>query len=565
MSKPLMPNPQGLPPGPGLLRPRSLGGGEASPIPQQPIKPIPSSPAQHPPSTGGNVGILGSPLSGSDSGGGLLSSSIPSSVNLTSNVINDNNLDAQKENDTSYRSLGELTSEQLLAASPGEFDYLDDVVMNITKTIQDQLTNMGKTDDITKAKAERGKKLYYDMMKQLDSMILKELSNQTRAQLQEDRKIITAMVINEIMGLGPLEPLWKDTRITEIIVDGPKSIIVEIGGKLHRVPGATFRDKEHLLGLCQQILANINKRIDPSNPKEDGRLPDKSRINVVHQHIAPDGPLLTIRRHRDEVWTVKELVERGSFTEDILVDLAFWIYGGCSTLVLGGTGSGKTTVLNAISGLIPPDARIVTIEDNLELQLHPDRFVAAMEAKPAGANGKGAVSIRELVKNSLRMRPDRIVVGEVRDAAAFDMLQAMNTGHNGSMTTFHANGADEAIDRLSSLVMQAGELEPSGVLSLIGGAVDLLIVVERYPEDGSRRVSGVYEIPSRVTVVDGKQSLEPIPLWQFIHDSTDPETNRVIGHYEKVNEPSDVLIKKHRLHRQTPKTPEQIYEMSRVH
>lgn len=467
----------------------------------------------------------------------------------------------QVSQSTSYTSLGDLTSQHLLTSEDGALRFLDPHVLAVSKKVQDLLTERGETELLAKARKERGKESYNEMMKILDSLILQELSKQEYSNISPHKRTITALVVNEIIGLGPLEPLWKDPSITEIIVDGPDRIVVEMGGKLVRVPGAKFRDQGHLLSLCQTILSNIGKRIDPNNPLEDGRLPDKSRINVVHQAVAPDGPLLTIRRHRDEAWTVKELISKGAFTEDMLLDLDFWIYGGCSTLVLGGTGSGKTTVLNALSGLIPEDQRVITIEDNLELQLHPDRLVASMEAKPGNMKGDGKVTIRDLVKNSLRMRPNRIVVGEVRDAAAFDMLQAMNTGHNGSMTTFHANGAEEAIDRLSSMVMQSGELDYNGVLSLIAGAVDLLVVVQRFPEDGSRRISGIYEIPSRViTETSGERNLHPIPLWLFVHDKT--EDGVVIGHYEKVSDISDNLTRKYRLNQQRHRTLEEIYRAS---
>jgi pilus assembly protein CpaF len=476
-----------------------------------------------------------------------------------------------------YQSVGSLDSKDLLYAKEDQYKHLEGPIMELTQWVQDTLTEEGKTEDVSAARAGRGEK-YNDMIRVLDQMILQKLSSE-RGIRGPDRAFLIASVINEVLGLGPLEALWRDPKITEIIVDGPYRVLVEISGKLQQVPGAKFRDQEHLLGLCQQILGAIGRRVDVQHPLEDGRLPDKSRVNVVHPAIAPAGPLLTIRRHREEAWTVRELVGLGSFTPEIAEDLAFLINAGCSTLVLGGTGSGKTTILNALSGLMPAAARILTIEDNLELQLHPDRFVAAMEARPASASGTGMITIRDLVKNSLRMRPDRIVVGEVRDAAAFDMLQAMNTGHNGSMTTFHANGADEAIDRLESMVMQAGELDPRGVRSLIAGSVDLLVVVERYPEDGSRRVSGVFEIPSRVEVDEsGHQALTPIPIWEFIHDETvfvdedghrDEEGNeitiqvpKVIGHYEKMNEVSGDLVKRHRLNKRPRMSIDFVYQMS---
>lgn len=466
---------------------------------------------------------------------------------------------------STYLSVGQLTAEQLINAETDQFAHLQEKITQVTTWVQDTLTKTNQTDNIIAARREGGDK-YDEMARLLDRLILEYINSERNMPRGEDRKVLVAAVINEVLGLGPLEPLWRNSDITEIMANGPHDVQVEIKGKIIKVPGAKFRDQDHLLGLCQQILGAIGRRVDVSSPIADGRLPDLSRVSVVHNAVAPAGPNLTIRRHRDEAWTVKELVDRKSFTSDMAVDLAFWINSGCSSIIVGGTGAGKTTVLNALSGLMPMDARLITIEDNLELQLHPDRlFAAPMEARPSSSSGQGAITIRDLVRASLRMRPDRIIVGEVRDAAAFDMLQAMNTGHAGSMTTIHANGADEAIPRLESLVAQAGELEPRGVLALIAGSVDLFIIVERFPEDGSRRISGVYEVPSRIeSDGGGGYALDPIPLWEFVHDSTDPVTSEVIGHYEKKNDPSPVLVRKHRLNRRKHFTIEQVYEMSKV-
>lgn len=464
-----------------------------------------------------------------------------------------------------YISLGQLTADELLEAKSDKFADIKEDIQEVSDWIHDQLKDMEKIDDVVSARVEGGKK-YLEVERLLDSLILRKLNTDRKFPRGPERKILIAAVINEILGLGPLEPLWKDSRITEIMANGPYDVQVEIAGKIHKVPGAKFRSQEHLLELCQNVLRVIGRRVDVNNPIEDGRLPDMSRVHVVHNAIAPKGPNLTIRRHREEAWTIEELVRRGAMSEEIAQDLAFYIHSGLSTVVVGGTGSGKTTVLNALSGLIPFDERIVTIEDNLELQLHPDRlFAAPMEARPSSASGKGAISIRDLVKASLRMRPNRIIVGECRDSAAYDMLQAMNTGHNGSMTTIHANGAEEAIPRLESLVGQAGEMDSRGVAALIAGAVDLLVIVDRYPEDGSRRLVGIYEVPSRIeTEQGGGHNLTPIPLWEFVHDSTEPGTNKVIGHYERINEPSELLVRKHRLNRRNKFTIEEVYEMSGV-
>ena len=872
-----------------------------------------------------------------------------------------------------YQSIGVLTSEDLINNDFSRWEYLEEHIKETAEWAQETLSQKGMTEDVGQARAERGEK-YEEMIKYLDRMIMSHISTQRQIPTS-DRSYLVARVTNEILGLGPLEPLWRDRSITEIIAAGPDTVYIEREGKLSSVPGARFRGPGHLLQLCQQILAPLNRSLDVANPLEDGRLPDKSRVNAVHTAIAPNGPLLTIRRHREEAWTMKELVERNSMSEDVAMEIGYLVNSGCSTIVIGGTGTGKmlshdtvlptpdgfttmgavnvgdyvlddngvptkvtakyslkdpvpyrvvfsdgtevladedhnwltatraarrsssyaekvehtrvrsqrmsndeiaviqarlaelsdsddeefltrrdlcdmlpervsmlssffsscpdvlgiqeevegagpgqvryrypqrelleslvsygsalvrdqrhmrttesvvttkeilnslktstghtnhavrvlrspvkhaektqevdpflvgqeladaaagnastavenaslvslgaidgdsvripknyrfgsveqrrallagfleragrfsddsplvkiqlkdaallqdfssviaslgektlfrknegngaklsftptlanpfigseyeedyekvfsshkdspstaknewryivdvipvedpvemscitvdsptslylcsehyvithnTTVLNAISGLIPPNEYVVTIEDNLELQLHPERMVASLEARPAGANQRGAISIRDLVRNALRMRPDRVVVGEVRDAAAFDMLQAMNTGHDGSLTTFHANGADEAVDRLESMVQMAGELDPRGVKALIASAVDVIVVASRY-EDGSRRVSGVYEMPSRLQVDEGgNQVLHPVPLWEFVHTETTAQ-GQVVGHYEKKNDVSEALIRKHRLNRKPRLSIEEIYELGRLH
>ena len=861
-----------------------------------------------------------------------------------------------------YRSIGQLDSAQLLTTDHSEWEHLEEIVDEIVEWVQDTLSENNRTEDVSAARrAGHNSDAYLAMTATLDRMVLTKVTP-NRALNSRDKSYVVARVINEVLGLGPIEPLWHDPTITEIIVAGPNSTRVERQGKLTRVPGVKFRDSDHLLSLCRSILSPLNRNLDQANPLEDGRLPDKSRVNAVHPSVAPDGPLLTIRRHRKEIWTLKELAEMGSMTDDIAAELGWLVHSGCTSIVIGGTGSGKmlshdtllptpegmttmgevkvgdrlldengepttvtakyslkdpvpykitfsdgstvladedhnwftstrasrrsaafaktnqdtkatrltkeelnhlerlaneeshqyitrkeilglfdgkyehmfssflanfaaaveirkdaakvgldegrlrhayprkgifnllhaygatkpriqskreiesvvttkeiaqtlrtstghsnhavsvvsqaipyeerqlpeppyelgvllggkrtsqaysdqeqvslpeeylfssidqrkdflagflsqaaslspihpsvkvssphktlleqvatlvaslglnpsmngigsdkthsfsvaaptnilrrpkgdhvspeaqekeerfdsllanmkegaltrstwryitnvervdstipmscitvdsdkslylctdryipthnTTVLNAISGMIPAAESVVTIEDNLELQFHPDRDVRAMEARPASAGGRGAITIRNLVRNSLRMRPDRIVVGEVRGAEAFDMLQAMNTGHEGSLTTYHANGADEAVQRLESMVIQAGELDPSGVKALIAASVDLYVVVQRY-EDGSRRLSGIYEIPSHL---DDKNELHPIPLWEFVHDRTNEE-GVVEGHYERINEISEFLIKKHRLNRKPRFTPEEVYRMGRL-
>lgn len=901
---------------------------------------------------------------------------------------------AEENLTATYVSVGQLTADQLINTPYEKFAHLEDKIASAVQWVQDVMTEQERTQDLVDARMDRGEK-YQEMVRFLDGLVLKYISREQVIR-GDDRKILVASVINEILGLGPIEPLWSDDRISEIMVNGPHRIRVEIGGKLIDVKGARFRDRDHLLSMCQQILGAIGRRVDNSHPLEDGRLADGSRINVVHHVLAPNGPYLTIRRFPDTVFSMEKLVEFGSMTEEMAEEIGNLVFAGCSTVIIGGTGSGKmlahstilptptgvttmgevkvgdqlldehgnpcnvtakyslkepvafkvvfsdgteviadedhnwftstraarrsvgraknaparkrqvrmtegelvvldtltrsvlpgefitrgelvstfparknlinnflqqnpvakqartgapgsykydasvllpaflaharktakdqrhlqtpesvvttreifetlrtpsghanhavrlvskpvayppqeqlidpyllgqwlgdgstssgglttvdaetlaafraagyvvtsqspkdhyvrglqaqlrevgvlgnkhipdvykyaseeqrraliaglldsdgtvsksngavqftninkrlvddfrfiihslgyqstltskiptythngerkegqlaytvsfftsddvfrltrknelhrsvrsasgqagersrlryivdvvpvesepmscitvdspnhlylctesfivthnTSFLNATSGCIPPGERIITIEDNLELRLHPSRDVTSLEARPANASGTGAVTIRDLVRNSLRMRPDRIVVGEVRDASAYDMLQAMNTGHDGSLTTVHANDADGGVERLVNLITEVGGFSPERAMSLIAGGVDIFVVIDRFPEDGSRRVVGIYEVPNRITLEEGQAALRPIPLWEFVHDET-LEDGKVVGHYERTNEPSPSLVRKHRLDRRRRLTLSEIYAMS---
>lgn len=459
-----------------------------------------------------------------------------------------------------YIGIGELTADEVLYTPYSAFEHLEERVESMTAYIQGILSEKGRSQDIADARRKRGA-LYVEMATEIDRLVLRKLSSDEPI-AAEDTKRFVAMIVNEILGFGPIEPLWQNKEITEIMINGPRSIRVEIKGKKIIAKGIQFRNADHLLQVCRQMLSLIGRRIDSQHPKEDGSLPDGSRINVVHQELAPHGPIATIRRFPDTAYSVKTLVKMGSFTEDMAVEIGNLIHNGCSCIVAGGTGTGKTSMLNALSGCIPEDDRIITIEDTLELRLNPNKHVVALVSRPESASGTGAVSIRDLVRNALRMAPQRIVVGEVRDGSAYDMLNAMNTGHEGSLTTVHANDALGTVERVALLVSEAGEISPDRALSLIAGGVDVFIMVDRY-EDGSRRVAGIYEIPSNLELVNGKLSVRPIPLWEFVHDSTDVDGN-ISGHYEKMNELSESLIRKHRLNVKKRLTLEELYNISEV-
>jgi pilus assembly protein CpaF len=311
------------------------------------------------------------------------------------------------------------------------------------------------------------------------------LSRDERAQLERE-------IADDILGYGPLEPFLRDDSVTEIMVNGADQVYVERHGRLEETE-SNFIDDAHLLRIIDRIVSQVGRRIDESSPMVDARLPDGSRVNAIIPPLALRGPSLTIRRFSSDLFTLDRLVENGTLTEVASTFLADCVRGKLNILISGGTGSGKTTLLNALSAFVPDDERIVTIEDAAELQLQ-QRHVVALESRPANIEGEGEIRIRELVRNALRMRPDRIIVGEVRGAETLDMLQAMNTGHEGSLTTIHANAPRDALHRLEMLVLMAGiELPLKAIREQVAGGFDLIIHVARLV-DGSRRITQVSEV-----------------------------------------------------------------------
>src|SRR6478672_1173287 len=331
-----------------------------------------------------------------------------------------------------------------------------------------------------------------------------ELAAQVRQTLQEtidaeqtplshaDRTRIAQEVSDEILGHGPLEPLLRDAEITEIMVNGPDYVYVERAGKIYPVD-ARFSNEAHLRRVIDKIVGRVGRRIDEASPLVDARLPDGSRVNAVIGPVALDGAMLTIRKFSQDPFTDADLIAFGTFSPAVRDFLKACVLGRRNIIISGGTGSGKTTTLNVISSFIPEDERIVTIEDAAELQLHQDH-VLRMESRPANIEGRGQIEIRDLVRNSLRMRPDRIVVGEVRDGAALDMLQAMNTGHDGSITTVHANTPRDSLSRLETMVLMGGvDLPVRAIRDQVASAVDLIVQQARL-KDGTRRVVAITEV-----------------------------------------------------------------------
>jgi pilus assembly protein CpaF len=311
------------------------------------------------------------------------------------------------------------------------------------------------------------------------------LSAADKAQLIQD-------VSDDILGYGPIDGLLKDEDVSEVMVNGPNSVYAERSGRLEKT-GSTFVDEDHLRRIIDKIVAEVGRRIDESNPMVDARLPDGSRVNAVVHPLAIGGPFLTIRKFSKDPWQIDDLIRFGTLNAHAARFLQACVVGRLNIIVSGGTGTGKTTTLNVLSSFIPSEERIVTVEDAKELQLHQDH-VLALEARPPNIEGRGQVTIRDLVKNCLRMRPDRIVVGECRSGEALDMLQAMNTGHDGSITTIHSNTPRDTLSRIETMTLMAGfDLPIRAIREQMASALDLIVHISRL-RDGTRRISHISEV-----------------------------------------------------------------------
>ncbi|MEW6771810.1 MAG: CpaF family protein [Bacillota bacterium] len=307
-----------------------------------------------------------------------------------------------------------------------------------------------------------------------------------------EKQRIVAELVQEALGFGPITPFLEDPEVTEVMVNGPRQVYVERHGKLE-LTEVTFRDNEHVMHVIEKIVAPLGRRIDESMPMVDARLPDGSRVNAIIPPLALNGPTITVRKFFRDPLTIDDLIRFGSLTPEIAEFLKACVRARLNIVVSGGTGSGKTTLLNILSSFIPSDERIITIEDAAELQLRQEHVVR-LESRPPNIEGKGAITIRDLVRNALRMRPDRIVVGEVRGGEALDMLQAMNTGHDGSLTTGHANSPRDMLSRLETMVLMAGmELPVKAIREQIASAMDLIVHTGRF-KDGSRKVTHITEV-----------------------------------------------------------------------
>lgn len=376
------------------------------------------------------------------------------------------------------------------------------------------LINLSALENMSRAQVEA----------EVGEIVHEQLALQKHALNLEERRRLVSDILDELLGLGPLEPLLKDHSITDILVNGHKVVFVERNGRLVETP-TRFKDEKHLLRIIQKIVAAVGRRIDESSPFVDARLADGSRVNAVVPPLAIDGSLLSIRKFAKVPISMARLTELGSVPAPMAQVLSAVVEARRNVLISGGTGSGKTTLLNAMSAAIDEHERIVTIEDSAELQLQ-QRHVARLETRPANIEGKGEVTQRDLVKNALRMRPDRIIVGEVRAGEAFDMLQAMNTGHDGSMTTVHANTPRDALSRVEQMIGMSGiDISPRSARAQIASALNVIVQVGRLA-DGRRRLLSLSEI----TGIEG-EVITMQEIFRFKMTGRD-ENNMVRGHFE---------------------------------
>ncbi|MDO6678118.1 pilus assembly protein CpaF [Shewanella sp. 10N.286.52.C2] len=405
---------------------------------------------------------------------------------------------------------------------------------------QTSLTSTDVYQPLTIEEQQLKIKLYDRLLSVMDLSLIETVSSdQARVQISEicerlindlhvpinltSRKKLIKLIIDEVLGLGPLETLLADPTISDILVNSFDRVYVERLGKLEKV-NIKFHSDAHLLNIIDRIVSSVGRRIDESSPMVDARLADGSRVNAIIPPLALDGPSLSIRRFAVDKLTAPELIKFGSITADMVELLQGAVKGKLNVLVSGGTGSGKTTLLNMLSGYIPANERIVTIEDSAELQLQQEHTVR-LETRPQNIEGRGEITQRDLVKNCLRMRPDRIVIGEVRGGEALDMLTAMNTGHEGSLTTLHANSPRDALGRLEYMVCMAGfDMPVSNIRTQIASAIDLVVQLERQ-EDGRRRVISIQEING----MEG-DIITMSEIFRFSREGVD-EQGQIIGHF----------------------------------
>ena len=405
-----------------------------------------------------------------------------------------------------------LVNIQARRVAPPGVSPQRDTYLDLKTRVQNQLlAELDPLMDITRLHDVRA-----TIQELFDQVLVEENIVLTRP----ERHRLFEQIAAEILGFGPLQPLLEDETITEVMVNGAKNIYIERAGKIIRMP-MTFESDEHVMRIIDRIVAPLGRRIDESSPYVDARLPDGSRVNAVIPPISLVGPVLTIRKFFKSPLTIEQLIQFGTVTAEVVQFLKACVEARLNIIISGGTGSGKTTLLNILSQFIPADERIVTIENAAELQLRQEHVVT-LESRPPNIEGKGEVTIRQLVINALRMRPDRIIVGEIRDEAALDMLQAMNTGHDGSMTTAHSNSPRDTLTRLETMTMMAGmELPARAIREQISSAIDVVVHQDRM-KDGSRKIVAITEVSGMegdvITMTD-----------VFVFEQSGYEEGKVVG------------------------------------
>lgn len=415
--------------------------------------------------------------------------------------------------------LGHLKRENL-ADPDEEVEDENQEHRSLKSKVHDQLLNRIDVEKLEELDQEQQEEeVYDDVAETFDELVSQGKYSISR----KERDELIDEIIDEIIGLGPLQSLVGRDDITEIMVNGPEDVYIETDEGV-KTTDITFNDKEHLMNIIHKIVRPLGRRVDESQPYVDARLPDGSRVNIIIPPLVTEGPHITIREFKEDPLTIEDLIDYETMTSKMADFFEACVKSKLNILISGGTGSGKTTTLNCFSGFIPPDERILTIEDTLELQLQQPHVVSC-ESRPPNIEGEGEVTIRDLVKNSLRMRPDRIIVGECRGPEALDMLQAMNTGHEGSMTTIHSNGTREAIGRLETLVMMAEmELPQQVIRGQIASAIHIILQQDRM-QDGTRKITKV----SEVTGIEGnKVQLSDI----FVFEQQEFRDEKVIGRHK---------------------------------
>lgn len=471
-----------------------------------------------------------------------------------------------------WKSFQFITADILRQAPKNWFEQFDKDLQAATNWTQGQLATRDRSESIAEAQADpTNDALQDEAFRAIYSILAEYLDSVSYRGIQ--RWIMVSLVSSEIIGLSKIDPLWRDRSVDEIIINGPRDVQIEVSGQLYRVPAANFRDADHVLGMLERVFGSINKQLSKTDPLMKGRLHDQSRIFAVHPVVAPDGPNVAIRRHPEGYWTPESLANYGSIDPEVGKFLGNLIHSGCSFAVIGGTSTGKTSFLNAMTGFYPDNVRVITLEDNLEMKPNPTKMLAAaMETKPGNIErGDNGITMRDLVKGSLQMRPDALIIGEVTDGAAADLVQALNTGHFGA-STIHANSEFDGIYRIASLVQLGGRLAQAQTLPLIAAAFDFIVFLEHFPLDGSRRVVSISEIDPYVTAESGKEpTLGVKQLFKFVNDGVvnEPDSEgamkpRIIGHWEKTGDLSDVRRQRRHLDLHQELSWDELVELSTI-